>query len=103
MAVKASDAAGRSLRLMAPVNLHNSALTLAFQTEALIRQDEIGAACQALADAARLTTLNSSRRISRRIERLREQLRPADDTAAVRELDGRLAAFRLARAAGEPA
>ena len=103
MAVKASDAAGRSLRLMAPVNLHNSALTLAFQAEALIRQDEIDAACQALADAARLTTLNSSRRISRRIERLREQLRPADDTAAVRELDGRLAAFRLARAAGEPA
>ena len=103
MAVKASDAAGRSLRLMAPVNLHNSALTLAFQAEALIRQDETDAACQALADAARLTTLNSSRRISRRIERLREQLRPADDTAAVRELDGRLAAFRLARAAGEPA
>jgi hypothetical protein len=103
MAVKASDAARRSLSLMAPVNLHNSALTLAFQAEALIRQDEIDAACHALADAARLTTLNSSRRISRRIERLREQLRPAGDSAAVRELDGKLAAFRLARAAGEPA
>jgi hypothetical protein len=102
-AVKASDAACRSLSLMAPVNLHNSALTLAFQAEALIRQDEIDEACQALADAARLTTLNSSRRISRRIERLREQLRPADDTAGVRELDGKLAAFRLARAASEPA
>jgi hypothetical protein len=102
-AVKASDAACRSLSLMAPVNLHNSALTLAFQAEALIRQDETDEACQALADAARLTTLNSSRRISRRIERLREQLRPADDTAAVRELDGKLAAFQLAHAAGEPA
>lgn len=103
MAVKASDAACRSLSLMAPVNLHNSALTLALQAEALIRQDEIDSACQALADAARLTTLNSSRRISHRIERLREQLRPADDTAAVRELDGKLTAFRLARAAYEPA
>jgi hypothetical protein len=103
MAVKASDAACRSLSLMAPVNLHNSALTLALQAEALIRQDEIDSACQTLADAARLTTLNSSRRISHRIERLREQLRPADDTAAVRELDGKLAAFRLARAAYEPA
>jgi hypothetical protein len=103
MAVKASDAACRSLSLMAPVNLHDSALTLALQAEALIRQDEIDSACQALADAARLTTLNSSRRISHRIERLREQLRPTDDTAAVRELDGKLTAFRLARAAYEPA
>ena len=103
MAVKASDAASRSLSLMAPVNLHNSALTLALQAEALIRQDEIDSACQAVADAARLTTLNSSRRISHRIEQLREQLRPADDTAAVRELDGKLTTFRLARAAHEPA
>jgi hypothetical protein len=103
MAVEAADAAGKSLGLMTPVNLHNSALTLALQAEALIRQGEIGAACQALTDAARVTTLNSSRRISRRIEELREQLRPAGGTAAVRELDGKLAAFRLAHAAGEPA
>jgi hypothetical protein len=103
MAVEAAEAAGRSLGLMAPVNLHNSALTLALQAEALIRQGETDAACQALTDAARVTTLNSSRRISLRIEELREQLRPAGGTAAVRELDGKLAAFRLARAAGEPA
>jgi hypothetical protein len=103
LAVDASAAAGRSLGLAAPVNAHNSALTLALQAEALIQQDELDQACQPLADAARLTTLNSSPRISRRIERLRVQLRPADDTAAVRELDGKLAAFRLARAASEPA
>jgi hypothetical protein len=103
LAVDASAAAGRSLGLAAPVNAHNSALTLALQAEALIKQDELDQACQPLADAARLTTLNSSPRISRRIERLRAQLRPADDTAAVRELDGKLAAFRLARAASEPA
>ncbi len=103
MAVDASDAAGRSLGLTAPPILHNSALTLAFQAEALIRQGEIEGACQALADAARLTTINSSRRISRRIERLRAQLRHADATAAVRELDEKLAAFRRARAAaGRP-
>jgi hypothetical protein len=103
MAADASDAAGRSLALAAPVNAHNGALTLALQAEALIKQDEIDEACQALADAARLTTLNSSPRISRRIDRLRAQLRPADETAAVRELDGQLAACRLARAANEPA
>jgi hypothetical protein len=103
MAVDASDAAGRSLVLAAPANLHNSALTLAFQAEALIRQGEIENACQQLADAARLTTINSSRRIARRIERLRAQLRAADGTAAVRELDEKLAAFRQARAAGLPA
>lgn len=103
MAVDASDAAGRSLGLLAPVNLHNSALTLAFQAEALIEQGEIDHACQTLADAAQLTTLNTSRRISRRIERLRAQLRTAEDTVAVRELDEKLAAFQRARAAGEPA
>jgi hypothetical protein len=103
MAVDACDAAGRSLCLSAPPNLHNSALTLAFRADALIRQGEIDDACRTLADAARLTTLNSSRRISRRIERLRAQLRTASNTAAVRELDEKLAAFRQARAAGLPA
>jgi hypothetical protein len=103
MSVDASDAAGRSLGLVAPVNLHNSAMTLAFRAEALIKQGEIDEACRALADTARLTTLNSSRRISRRIDRLRAELRPAQDTAAVRELDEKLAVFRQARAAGEPA
>jgi hypothetical protein len=103
MVVDACDAAGRSLRLAAPPNLHNSALTLAFRAEALIRQREIDDACEALADAGWLTTINSSRRISRRIERLRAQLRTADDTAAVRALDEKLVAFRRARAAGWPA
>jgi hypothetical protein len=103
MSVDASDAAGRSLGLPALVNLHNSALTLAFQTEALIRQGELEEACCTLADTARLATLNSSRRISRRIDTLRAQLSPAENTAAVRELDSKLAVFRRARAAGEPA
>ncbi len=103
MSVDASDAAGRALGIVAPVNLHNSALTLAFRTEALIRQGEVDEACQTLADTARLTTLNSSRRISRRIDRLRAELRPVEHTAAVRELDAKLAVFRQARAAGEPA
>ena len=103
MSVDASDAAGRSLGIAGPVNLHNSALTLAFRAEALIRQGEVEEACRALADTARLTTLNSSMRISRRIDRLRAELGPAKDTAAVRELDEKLAVFRQARAAGEPA
>ncbi len=99
--VDASDAARRSLGLLAPVNCHNSALTLAFRAEALIKQGEISEACETLADAARLTTLNSSRRISSRINTLRQDLRMADDTAAVRDLDEKLAEYRRARAASE--
>jgi hypothetical protein len=99
--VDASDAARRSLGLLAPVNCHNSALTLAFRAEALIRQGEITEACETLTDAARLTTLNSSRRISSRIRQLRQDLRVADGTAAVRDLDEKLAEFKKARMASE--
>jgi tetratricopeptide (TPR) repeat protein len=102
MAVDASDAAVRSLGQLGPLNLHACALTLAFRAEALIRQGELKEACEVLADAARLTTLNSSRRISRRIEVLRKQLRPADDTAAVRLLDEQLAEYKRAWLAAEP-
>jgi hypothetical protein len=101
MPVDASDAARRSLGLMAPVNCHNSALTLAFRAEALIKQSEVTEACETLADSARLTTLNSSRRISSRIVGLRRALAFADDTAAVRDLDEKLAEYRRARAASE--
>ncbi len=55
-----------------------------------------------MADSARLTTLNSSRRISRRVDLLRRQLRIVDDTHAVRELDEKLEEYRRARAASEP-
>jgi len=103
MAVDASDAAGRSLGQLGPLNLHATALTLAFRAEALIRQGEIALACDSLADSARLTTLNSSRRILRRIEVLREQLSGVDKTAAVCDLDEKLAEYRRARAATEPA
>jgi hypothetical protein len=101
--VDASDAARRSLGLLAPVNCHNSALTLAYRAEALIKQGEISEACETLADAARLTTLNSSRRISGRINLLRQDLRFANDTAAVRELDEKLTEYRKARQANEAA
>lgn len=101
MPVEASEAARRSLGLLAPVNCHNSALTLAFCAEALIKQNEVGEACESLADAARLTTLNSSRRILARVVALRRELDFARDAAAVRELDEKLAEYRKARAASE--
>jgi transcriptional regulator with XRE-family HTH domain len=101
MPADASDAAGRALGPRAPVNCHNSALTLAFRAEALIKQNEIAQACETLADSARLTTLNSSRRISARIVALRRELDVAQDTAAVRELDEKLTEYRKARAASE--
>ncbi len=101
LAVDASDAARRSLCLVAPVNYHNNALTLAHRAEALIRQGEYSEACEALADSARLTTLNSSRRISRRIRLLRQELTVVQDSLPVRELDGKLAEYRRARTASE--
>jgi hypothetical protein len=100
--VDAEDAASRSLQLLAPLNLHNNAFTLAFRAEALIRQREFDEACEMLAASARVTTLNSSRRITRRIDVLRRQLRGAGDTAAVRDLDEKLAEYRRARVAAEP-
>jgi hypothetical protein len=103
MPVDASDAARRSLDLVTPLNLHNSALTLAFRAEALIKQGEYEEACETLADSARLTTLNSSRRIARRVDLLRRQLRVAEDTPAVRDLDEKLAEYRRGRAASEQA
>jgi hypothetical protein len=102
MPVDACDAASRSLGLVAPLNLHNSALTLAFRAEALIKQHEYDEACVALADSARLTTLNSSHRIARRVDLLRRQLRIVGDTPAVRELDEKLDEYRRARAASDP-
>ncbi len=101
MPVDAFDAAHRALGLVAPANLHNSAITQAFRADALIRQREVEEACLALGEAARLSTMNSSRRISRRIDKLRGQLRFADDTAAVRALDENLAACARARAANQ--
>jgi hypothetical protein len=101
MPVDASEAAQRSLSLVTPFNLHNSALTLAFRAEALIKQREFEEACIALADSARLTTLNSSRRIARRVDQLRRQLRVVDDTPAVRDLDEKLDEYRRARAASQ--
>jgi hypothetical protein len=102
MPVDASDAARRSLGLVLPFNLHNSALTLAFSAEALIKQREFDEACVTLADSARLTTLNSSRRIARRVGTLRRQLREVEDSPAVRELDEKLEEYRRAREASEP-
>jgi hypothetical protein len=102
MPVDACDAASRSLGLVAPLNLHNSALTLAFRAEALIKQREFEEACVALADSARLTTLNSSRRIARRVDLLRRQLRVVEYMPAVRDLDEKLDEYRRARAASVP-
>jgi hypothetical protein len=103
MPSEAAEAARRSLSMaVAPLNLHNSALTLAFHAEALIKQREYEEACHALADSALLTTLNSSRRIARRVDLLRRQLRVADDSPAVKALDEKLAEFRRAREASDP-
>ncbi|MHB1876054.1 MAG: hypothetical protein ACYCPF_14495 [Streptosporangiaceae bacterium] len=101
MPVDAFDAAHRAIGLVAPANLHNSAITQAFRADALIRQREVEEACLALGEAARLSTMNSSRRISRRIDKLRGQLRFADDTAVVHALDENLAACARARAASQ--
>jgi transcriptional regulator with XRE-family HTH domain len=102
MPVDATDAADRAFSLRSPMNAHNSALTLAFRAQALIGQGELDEACRTVADIARLATLNSSRRIIARVTDLRAELQPAAGTAALRDLDEKLAAYRQARAAGQP-
>jgi len=96
--VDASDAARTALALADPQNVHSNACAMAFCTEALIRQGEVGEACETLADMARLATMHSSKRIARQVDELRAHMRAAEGTAAVRDLDSKLAEYRRARA-----
>jgi transcriptional regulator with XRE-family HTH domain len=84
---EASEAAGRSLALVDPANLHNYAHTLGLRAEALIQQSEVAEAGRIIGDVARLTAVNDSQRICQRIAQLRKGLSPWERSRPVKELD----------------
>ncbi len=90
----ALDAAGRSLALIAPANLHNRVMTQALQAEAVIRQGDGPGACTLIAVIARTTVGNASRRIDDRITSLRRALGPWGRSAAVRDLNEQLRLYQ---------
>ena len=90
----ALDAAGRSLALLVPANLHNRVMTQALQAEAVIRQGDGPGACTLIAEIARATVGNTSCRIDDRISSLRRELEPWGRTAAVHDLDEQLRLYR---------
>jgi tetratricopeptide (TPR) repeat protein len=93
---RALEAATQALGLIDPANVHNYALTLTLQSDALTRQGQISDACRILGDAARLTAVNSSRRIDQRIMILRRTLASWEDSKPVQELDEKLEIYRPA-------
>ncbi|MBA9003074.1 hypothetical protein [Thermomonospora cellulosilytica] len=91
---EALDATAASLGLIDPTNLHNYAVTLTFQSEAHIQQGNVSEACRILGDVARLTVVNTSRRIDQRLVVLRGQLDEWSNAKAVAELDETLRLYR---------
>lgn len=96
----AMTALDKSLALVDPANLDNYTFCLLFRAEARIQQAEITEASSIVSDVARLTAGNSSQRIAQRITSVRGLLTPWKQTASVRELDERLAAYRPALTGG---
>ncbi|MGH3567026.1 MAG: hypothetical protein ACRDRH_13530 [Pseudonocardia sp.] len=96
----AMSALDRSLTLIDPANLHNRTFVLLYGAEARIQQVEVAEASRIVADVARLTAGSSSQRIAQRITNVRGLLTPWEQTASVRELDERLAAYRPTLAGG---
>jgi hypothetical protein len=90
----AQEAAGRSLALIEPANLHNRAMTEALQAEAMIRQGDEEQACLLIADIAKATVASTSQRLNDRVGSLRCQLEPWGRTTAVRDLDEQLRIYR---------
>jgi tetratricopeptide (TPR) repeat protein len=84
----------RSLQTSDPANVHNWSFRLLFQAQARIMQGEIGEAAHTIADVARMTTINPSKRIDQRISELRNSLKPWQRSKPVRELDQTLVTYR---------
>lgn len=94
---EAIDASSQALSRIDPLNLHNYAATMSFQSEAYIQQGNIPEACSVLTDIARLTVTNSSRRLDQRIVVLRGQLDHWNSYPDVVQLDETLRVYRGSR------
>ncbi|MBV9139756.1 MAG: hypothetical protein JO115_02340 [Pseudonocardiales bacterium] len=60
-----------------------------------MQSHEIDEAARLLGDAGEIATGNSSARLAKQVQQARADLRPWQDTAAVRALDDRLASYGL--------
>jgi hypothetical protein len=77
--------------------VRNNAFRLLFRAEGHLQQQEIEAACADLGEVVDLVALNGSTRVGVRLRELRQRLDPTVQTAALRELDERLATYGLSQ------
>ncbi|NUP45695.1 MAG: hypothetical protein HOW97_00050 [Catenulispora sp.] len=99
--VEAADAGVLAQQRFNPAYLHNNAMTLARRAQAQVQFGDVPAACQALAEAARMATLAGSARLGTEMARAREQLVPYQGDAVVQALDDRMARYRRQRGAAD--
>ena len=93
---RAADYARQSLVTLDPSLPRIVALTTVDLVRAYVRSGEADEATRLLGDAAGIAAHNSSTRLVTRVRQTRAELRPWNDTSAVRELDDRLTAYGLA-------
>ncbi|MGH3830367.1 MAG: hypothetical protein ACRDRS_07915 [Pseudonocardiaceae bacterium] len=86
--------AQQALKIWDPrISTRNVAMTLLDLSEAHAQSTEIDEAARLLGDAGEIATRHSSARLAERLTQGRATLQPWKDTAAVRQLDERLASF----------
>ena len=99
--VEAADAGALAQQGFNPAYLHNNAMALARRAQAQVQFGDVPAACQALAESARMATLAGSVRLGAEMKRAREQLVPYETEAVVRALDARMDRYRRQRGAAD--
>lgn len=93
---RAVDCAQRSLATLDPAYTRIVALTTVDLGRAYAQSREVDEAARLFGDAGEIAARNSSIRLIERIRQGRAELRPWQDTSAVRELDDRLATYGVA-------
>lgn len=101
--VEAADAGALAQQRFNPAYLHNNAMALARRAQAQVQFGDIAAACQALAESARMATLAGSVRLTTEMDRAREQLTPYENETIVQALDVRMNRYRKQRGAADGA
>ncbi|MFI0451795.1 hypothetical protein [Actinomadura sp. 6N118] len=92
---EALDTMAQSLGSIDRVNVHDHAMRLSFQSEALIYQGDLDEACRIIGEVVRMTAVHKSRRIDQRIVAVRDDLhRRHRGVRAVTELDETLRLYR---------
>ncbi|MFV2013445.1 MULTISPECIES: helix-turn-helix transcriptional regulator [unclassified Micromonospora] len=87
-------ATDKTLCLIDPGNLHNRAFGLLYRAEAFAQQRDIDQACRTATEAVELTSVNSSKRITQQVQKLRRGLDPWKRTRSVKELDQAVRSYR---------